>query len=287
VIAAAYKVHPYRHPTIGWLSDLQTMTRDDLYVYYRRNYVPNNATLVVVGDVDTDDVLRRAEKQFGGISAGPALTRVSVTEPEQLAERRIQVAREGTTAYLKLAYHAPAVGDADFFPMLVLDAVLTGAKGLNLWSSFRTPPPQRSARLYRAIVERRLASSVSAGLLPTEHPFLYLISATAMDGVSLAEVEGAATEAIDKVVRGGITDEELIKAKNQLRARLVFENDSVTNIGHQLGYFETVATQEIYETAPARIAVVTRDSVDRVAGRYLSTERRTVGWFDPRSGAAK
>ena len=198
VIAAAYKVHPYRHPTIGWLSDLQTMTRDDLYQYYRRNYVPNNATVVVVGDVDTDDVLRRVEKQFGAIPAGPAPRRVRVVEPEQLGERRIEVSREGTTAYLKLAYHAPAVGDPDFFPMLVLDAILTGAKGINLWSSFRTPPPQRSARLYRALVERRLASSVGAGLLPTEHPFLYLISATAMEGVSLQDVEGAATAALDE-----------------------------------------------------------------------------------------
>ena len=119
--------------------------------------------------------------------------------------------------------------------MLVLDAILTGAKGINLWSSFRTPPPQRSARLYRALVERRLASAVGAGLLPTEHPFLYLISATAMDGVSLQDVESAATAALDDVVRDGITERELVKAKNQLRARLVFENDSVTNLGHQLG----------------------------------------------------
>ena len=146
VIAAAFKVHPYRHPTIGWLGDLETMTRDDLYGYYRRNYVPNNATLVIVGDVETDDVLRRVEKAFGGIAAGPELRRVRAVDPEQFGERRVEVAKEGTTAYLKLAYHAPGVGDADFFPMLVLDAILTGAKGINLWSSFRTPPPQRSAR---------------------------------------------------------------------------------------------------------------------------------------------
>ena len=287
VVATAYRVHPYRHPTIGWLTDLQTMNRDDLYGYYRKHYVPNNATLVVVGDVETKDVLRRVEKQFGGIPSGAELKRVRVSEPEQVGERRVQVAREGTTAYLKLAYHAPAVGDADFFPMLVLDAVLAGAKGLNLWSSFRTPPPQRSARLYRALVEQRLASSVSAGLLPTEHPFLYLISATAMDGVSLAEIEGAATSALDRVVSDGVTDQEIAKAKNQLRARLVFENDSVTNLGHQLGYFETVATQTIYQDAPARIAAVTRDSVNGAAARYLNADRRTVGWFDPRAGAAK
>src|SRR6185436_18620984 len=224
VIAAAFKVHPYRHPTIGWLADLKSMTRDDLYGYYRRNYVPNNATLVVVGDVEADDVLRRVEKAFGDIAPGAEPRRVRAVEPEQFGERRVEVAKEGTTAYLKLAYHAPGVNDPEFFPMLVLDAILTGAKGLNLWSSFRTPPPQRSARLYRALVERRLASSVGAGLLPTEHPFLYLMSATAMEGVTLAEVERAVTTVLDEVTRNGITGRELVKAKNQLRARLVFEN---------------------------------------------------------------
>jgi zinc protease len=284
VIAVAYKVHPYRHPTIGWLSDLQTMTRDDLYQYYRRNYVPNNATVVVVGDVEVADVLRRVEQRFGGIPAGPELKRVRTTEPEQLGERRVEVSREGTTAYLKLAYHAPAVSHPDFFPMLVLDAILAGAKGINLWSSFRTPPPQRSARLYRALVEGRLASSVGAGLLPTEHPFLYLISATALEGVSRADVEGAATAALEDVARNGVTDGEVVKARNQLRARLVFENDSVTNLGHQLGYFETVATQELYQGAADRIAAVSQDDVERVAAAYLASDRRTVGWFNPPKG---
>ena len=241
----------------------------------------------MVGDVETDDVLRRVEKQFGAIPSGPAPRRVSVVEPQQFGERRVEVAREGTTAYLKLAYHAPALADRDFFPMLVLDAILTGAKGINLWSSFRTPPPQRSARLYRALVECRLASSVGAGLLPTEHPFLYLVSATAMEGVSLQEVEGAATAALDNLVRGGITERELLKAKNQLRARLVFENDSVTNLGHQLGYFQTVANLDIYRDAPNRIAAVTEDQVNAVAKKYLRTDRRTVGWFSPMDGAEK
>jgi zinc protease len=284
VIAAAYKVHPYRHPTIGWLSDLERMSRDDLYRYYRHNYVPNNATLVVVGDVEGADVLRRVEKQFGSIPAGPQPKRVRVIEPEQLGERRVEVSREGTTAYLKLAYHAPSVGDPDFFPMLVLDAVLTGAKGINLWSSFRTPPPQRSARLYRALVEAGLASSVGGGVLPTEHPFLYLISATAMDGIELAAVEAGADTVLDDLAANGVTDAEVVKARNQLRARLVFENDSVTNLGHQIGYFETVASRDIYQCAPARIAAVTRNEVDRVAALYLRRDKRTVGWFKPPVG---
>ena len=139
------------------------MTRDDLYGYYRRYYVPNNATLVIVGDVDTDDALRRVEQHFGGIRAGPRRrARRTTVEPEQTGERRVTIRKEGTTAYLKVGVsRAGASTDPDFFPLLVLDAVLTGAKGLNLWSSFRMPPPQRSARLYRALVERGLASSVS------------------------------------------------------------------------------------------------------------------------------
>ena len=135
--ATALKAHPYRHPTIGWLSDLQTMTRDDLYGHYRRFYIPNNATLVIVGDVDADEALRRADQHFGSISAGPVPERHWTAEPDQTGERRVTIRREGTAAYLKVAYHAPAAADAGFFPALVLDAVLTGAKGVNLWSSFR------------------------------------------------------------------------------------------------------------------------------------------------------
>src|SRR5205807_10298086 len=98
---------------------------------------------------------------------------------------------EGTTAYLKIGYHAPSVTDPDFFPLQVLDAVLTGAKGLNLWASFRTPPPQRSARLYRALVDGGFASAVNGGLVPTEQPFLYTISVTATEGTALSAVEQA------------------------------------------------------------------------------------------------
>ncbi len=150
VTAMAFRAHPYRHPTIGWLPDLRSMTRDDLYGHYRRYYIPNNATLVVAGDVETDDVLRRVERTLGAIPSGPAPPRVSIVEPPQIGERRVVVERPGTTAYLKLAWHAPAATDPDFFPMLVLDAVLTGAKGMNLWSSFRGAPPQRKAQALHA-----------------------------------------------------------------------------------------------------------------------------------------
>ncbi len=281
ITATAFKAHPYRHPTIGWLSDLQTMTRDDLYGYYRRHYVPNNATLVIVGDVDRDEALRRVHHYFGSIAAGREVERLTTVEPDQTGERRVTLRKEGTTGYLKVAYHAPAVTDPQFFPLLILDAVLTGAKGLNLWASFRVPPPQRSTRLYRALVERGLASYVSGSLQPTADPFLFTVSATATEGETLASVEAVLLEALDRVRRDGITEPELSKAKAQLKARLVFDGDSITNIAHQLGYFETIADVGTFLKAPAAIAAVTLDDVATAARAVLTDANRTIGWFDP------
>jgi zinc protease len=281
VTATAFKAHTYRHPTIGWLPDLQSMSRDDLYSYYRRYYVPNNATLVIVGDVDADAALRQVAHHFGRIQPGSDLPRLHTVEPPQTGERRVTIRREGTTGYLKASFHAPAATDTDFVPLVVLDAVLTGAKGLNLWSSFRVAPPQRSARLYRALVDRGLASSVSGSIVPTAQPFLYTVSVTATEGTSLSGAEEVLLEELDRLPREGITTKELEKAKAQLEARLVFENDSVTNIAHQLGYFETIAEVELFRTLPGAIAAATADSVMTAARRILSASNRTVGWFEP------
>jgi len=280
VVATAFRAHPYRHPTIGWINDLRSMSREDLFGYYRRHYVPENATLVVVGDVNPDEVLRRAEAHFGSLS-GTAPQRKRSIEPEQIGERRVRLEREGTTAYLKLAWRAPEVTHPDFFPMLVLDAILTGAKGTNLWSSFRGVPPQRKARLYTGLVERGLASAVGGSLVATVDPFLYAISLTAMKGVGLPELEAAALDLIHVAVAQGFTDEEVARAKRQLKARLVFETDSVTNIAHQVGYFETVAGDGFFGRLRPGVEAVTTDQVAAVAKKRLTVDGRTVGWFQP------
>ena len=281
VTATAFKVHPYHHPTIGWLSDLQTLSRDDLHGHYRRYYTPSNATLVVVGDVDTDDTLRRIEARFGGIAPGTRPARVRQVEPPQQAERRVVLRKEGTTSYWKAVFHAPAFGDAAFFPLLAADAVLSGAAGLNIWSS-SVPRPQRSARLYRALVDTGLASRVSGALMPTEHPFLYGINVSVAEGRSLAAVEEAVLAEIDRLVHDGITPAELHKVRTQLRARLVYDAASVTDIAHQLGYFETIASWRAYGGLGARLDAVTVEAVQEAARACLTAENRTIGWFEPR-----
>jgi zinc protease len=279
--AAAIRVHPYGHPTIGWLSDLETMTRADLYGHYRRFYVPNNATLVIVGDVDTDDVLRRVERHFGPIASGAAIDRRRYVEPEQLAERRVHFRKQGTTAYWRAAFHAPAFAHPDFFPMLFVDAALSGASGLNIWSGHKVPTPQRSARLYRATVDTGLASNVGGAILPTVEPYLYYLWATVADGQTLIAVENAIVAELDRIARDGIGEAELAKVRAQLRARFVYDSDSVTDIAHQLGYFETIASWRDYHQLIPRLATVTLDQVNAAARKYLVADNRTIGWFEP------
>ncbi len=284
--AAAFVVHPYRHPTIGWLADLQSMTRDDLYGHYRRFYAPSNATLVIVGDVDTDDALMRVAHHFGSIPSRERPTRPTRVEPEQRAERRVILRRPSTTAYWRASFHAPAVQDVAFLPLLYADAILTGATGLNIWSGSRVPTPQRSARLYRSVVDGGLASNVTGALLPTEQPFLYYLTATVADGQSLAAVEGAMFDGLDRVVREGVTDGELAKARAQLRARFVYDADSVTDIAHQLGYFQTIASWRLYHDLHDTLETVTLDQVNEALKRFLRTDNRTVGWFQPAHSVA-
>ena len=279
--AVAFRVHPYGHPTIGWLSDLETMTRDDLYGHYRRFYVPNNATLVIVGDVETDAAIRTVEKHFGSIPAGKPIERPRFVEPEQLAERRVHFKKEGTTAYWRAAFHAPAFGHPDFFPMLFVDAALSGASGLNIWSGHKVPTPQRSARLYRATVDTGLASNVGGAVLPTAEPYLYYLWATVADGNTLQGLEDAVLTELDRIVRDGITEAELTKVRTQLRARFVYDSDSVTDIAHQLGYFETIASWRQYHDLIPRLAGVTLDQVNAAARKYLTADNRTIGWFEP------
>ena len=249
------------------------MTRDDLYGHYRRYYVPNNATLVIVGDVDTDEVLRRVEHHFGTIPGRRVARRRASAEPPQQAERRVHFRKEGTTAYWRAAFHAPAFGDADFFPMLFVDAALSGASGLNIWSGGHVPTPQRSARLYRALVDTGLASAVGGAVLPTEHPFLYYLWATVAEGKTLAGGGGGGPRRARSDRRDGITEAELAKVRAPAARALRLRRDSVTDIAHQLGYFETIGSWQDALTLVARLAAVTLDQVN-AAARDVSSIRQ-------------
>jgi len=283
VSAAAFRAHPYGGPTIGWLSDLETMQRDDLYGHYRNYYVPNNATLVVAGDVEPEAALQRVEHYFGAIEPGQRPRRVHTREPDQEGERRVVVERPGTTRYLDVAYHAPAFSDDDFVPLLVADAVLSGGKGINLWAGGFGRNARVTSPLYQGLVEPELVAGVSSALLPTEQPYLYGVSATVRDGVAESAVEEALFTAIEALAQAKPSEHALRKAKNQLLAQLAFDDEGVTRIAHQLGYFSTIADWRRAAEVPSAIEAVTAEQVREVVERRLSATQRTIGWFRPQA----
>lgn len=278
VVGAAFRVHPYHHDTIGDMCDLETMTHEDLWRHYQTYYGPNNAVAVAVGDFDAARMLPRIEDLFGSIPARSDPGPVNRPEPPQRGERRVNFEGPGATAYLQAAYHAPAATDPDFFPMAVLSTILTGASGMNLFSP---APPNRSSRLYKALVETGLAAGVSGSLPAMLDPYLYAISVTVRAGRSLGEVEEALDVELDHFLQEPISAGELHTAIKQTKAQFAYSSESVTNQGFWLGFSSIVADSGWFESFLDNIVAVTVEDVHRAAETYLPRRNRTVGHYLP------
>ncbi len=274
VQTTALKVHPYRHEIIGWLSDLQTMTRDDLYEHYRTYYAPNNAVLVLVGAFDTQPMLELVRRYFDDLEPRQTPTPAIPVEPPQRGERRVVVRGGGDTHYVQIAFHAVPATHPDFFPMIVLDAVLGGAKSFGGGGS-----SNRSSRLYRGLVTTGLAADADSWVGPMLDPYLWWFDATVNEGREHEEVERALWAEIEKVQEQGVTSEELRKAVKQVRAHFVYGAQSITNQARWLGFAEVVTSQEWLETYLENVAAVTAEDVQRVAQTYLQRDQATVGWY--------
>ncbi|HZQ09828.1 MAG TPA: pitrilysin family protein [Anaerolineae bacterium] len=275
--ATAFKVHPYHHETIGWKADLQRMTRDDLFNFYKKYYVPNNATVVVVGDFNTARLLDQLNVTFGKIPRGADIPLLTVDEPEQAGERRVTVRRPGAAPYFMAAYKAPRATDPDFYAVMMLAGVLSGTSGLAMGRA----GPGRSSRLYRALVDKALSADVGVFYAPMLDPYLFQVSATARPGVSLERIERAIFDELDKIANKPITDAEFEKVLKQTRAQYVYAEDGVANHGYRLGMLDVVASWQMYDSFLSNLEQVTKDDVQRVAKKYLAETNRTVGWFIP------
>lgn len=283
--AAAFTAHPYRWPTIGWQSDIEKMTRDDLFRFYRRSHCPANATLIVTGDFDEDRTLQAIRAKFGPIPAGKPLEPVRTKEPEQRGTRRVRVERGGTTAYLELLYHTPTIDSEDFVPLLVLNAALGGADAITPHGADWRGPASRSSRLYRGLVDRGIAAKAGSLLLPTKYPCVFTIYATAGQGVELARLEAETVRLIREVAERGLGEAEFRKAVNQLRARFVYDCDGASGQAHMLGFFATLGDASYPWSFAAALGRVTQEQVRVVAGKYFGEKNRTVGWYVPTGGA--
>jgi zinc protease len=198
-----------------------------------------------------------------------------------MGERRVIVRKSGPASYLEIGYHTPPFRDEDFIALLVLDVVLGGAESVNFWNFYWLEEASRSSRLYRALIDKGLASTAGVCFVPTKYPGLFTITATLMEGVSHDLLEKAVLGEIEKIQEELLEKDELQKAKNQLLARYVYENDSVTEWGHQLGFFATIHQYECLLDFPEMLKKVTTKQVTEVARKYLVPDNMTIGWFIP------
>jgi zinc protease len=272
VQATAFQYHPYHYPIIGTKWDVQHFTRAQVYDYYRKHYAPNNATLVIVGDFDTKRALARVRQLWSEVRPAEVPQARLNPEPPQRGERRVIVRRAGATAHLQFAYHIPGAKHPDLIPLAVLETAL--AEG-------------RSSRLYRALVETQLATSVGADASQSIDPTLFEIWTTARAGVPPEKVEAALLAELARLQTEPLSDRELQKAKNQTRAAFIYAQDSVQRQAARLGFYQTVTGDWRYLTTYLnKINAVTAADVLRVAQTYLSADNRTVGIFIPSGKAA-
>jgi zinc protease len=268
-VATAFQAHPYRWPVIGWRSDVENVPRDAIYHYYRTHYGPNNAVVVVVGDVDAGRALVLVRRHFGPIKPIPAPAPVYTAEPPQRGERRVTVRRAGSLPMVMIAWKAPPARHPDGYALDVLATVL--GEG-------------RTSRLYQGLVEAGLASQVDAGAPSLRDPFLFYVNATARPGITAERLEAALLAEVERVTAEPITEEELARTVRRSEAEFVFQTNSVTAQARQLGYWAMIGDWRYPATYLDHLRALTPADVQRVAQRYFVTDARTVGWFVPTDG---
>ncbi len=279
--AAAFRVHPYHHEILGDMADLQTIQRDDLYNHYRSYYRPNNAVMVVAGDFETQAVRERIEALYGPLGAGDDPIRPARPEPPQRGEHRLTVEGSDDTTYVQVLYHSPVASDPDFFPFIVLDSLLTGPTGLNMFGGGIS---NKTSQLYLKLVEGDLAVGVRGSLPVTIDPYVYNITVTVHPDRTAEEVITALDEEIQRVQETPPTQEAVDRAVKQARALFAYGSESITNQAFWMGFTEMFDSYDWFTGYLDRLAAVTTDDVQRIAQTYLVPRQRVLGTYLPTNG---
>ncbi len=268
VMRNAFPNRAYGLPVGGTKADVEKFTVEQVRNYYQTYYSPDNATLVIVGDFATQPVLKTVKETFGKlpkqgkrVAVKPA---VNTTAKEKTP---IALKQPGSAALLQAVYPLPDAKHPDVPAIDIMDTILTGG---------------RSSRLYQAVVESGLASSVGASAVETIEPGWYEINATAAPGQELSKIAQTLGRSLTQLQQKPVTAEELQRAKTQLAAAFVLGNQDITSQASQLGYAQTTAGDYRYiEKYLAGVAKVTAADVQRVAKTYLSSDKQTIGFFEP------
>jgi zinc protease len=275
LMATAYQEHPYRRPIIGWMNDLQHMTGQDARDWYARWYAPNNATLVVAGDVKADEVMAQAKRYFGVLPARALPERKPQIEPPQVGGKRIVVKAPAQLAYLLMAWHAPTLKDWEKdtapYALQILAGVLSG---------------NDSARLQKTLVKtQQIAVNASAGYdAVARGPGMFMIDATPSSGKTVADLEKSIRKELERIKREGISEAELARVKAQVIAADVYQRDSLFYQAMQLGEYVTAGLPpEALAHRVDKLRAVTAKEVQAAAQQWLQDDQLSVAELDPQA----
>ena len=270
--SAAFRAHPYGIPTIGWESDILSLTPADTEAFFKAHYGPGNATIAIVGDINPKDVMILIEQTFGQIPSAPPQPSIITVEPPQRGERRVEVEFDAEPS-VAIGFHKPALGHPDDYVFDVIDAVLSD--GL-------------TSRLYANLVrEKRIAASVNSdsNYPGVRSPNLFVLSATPLAPHTTAEIEAAIYAELERLKTEPVSAKELEKVLNNLDADLVRSLRSNGGLASQLALYQTVAGDWRYAIkARDKIAAVTPADIQRVAAEYFTKSNRTVATLVKKAG---
>ena len=269
--ATSYIAHPYQWPVVGWMSDIEHWTMEDLKHHFAMGYAPNNATMVVVGDVSAEEVFQLCEKYIEPIPSHALPPPVTTVEPEQLGERRVIVHKESELPLLMLGYHVPKTNNPDFYALNILRVIL-----------FRG----ESSRMYQRLVDKdQIALDVTSMVQPAFDPLMIEVIAQPKQGVDPQACEKAIYEELEKTKSAAVSDTELQKAKNIRLVEFYRQMQTINERANTIGTYEVFFGdyRQLFDVAK-NYSAVTKEDVQRVAQLYFGANNRTVATLIPDSG---
>jgi zinc protease len=266
--ATAFIAHPYQWPVVGWMSDIEHWTIDDLKRHFAMGYSPSNATMVVVGDVTPEEIFQICEKTIEPIPSHAPPAPVTTLEPPQLGERRLVVHKPAELPLLMIAYHVPQTNHPDFYAINILRTILFQGE---------------SSRMYQRLVDKdQIALDVSSSVEPAFDPTIAIIIAQPKQGIDPLKCETAIYEELERVKLSTITDQELEKAKNIRLMEFYHQVRTINGRANTIGTYEVFDGdyKKLFDTAK-NYAAVTKEDVQRVAKTYFGANNRTVASLLP------